>query len=93
MPLEVCDMQQIYCGHGLRGSIEPQDGAPTVKGCTLFGPPVSAAVAGDADLIVPDGIVVERCPPGVAQGASSWGWRSTDGIGLRGSRTAARGGA
>lgn len=85
-------MPQIYRAPESRDPIDAKDGAPSLKGCTLFGPPASAAVAGDADLTVPDDVPVTRCPPGVAQGASSWSWRSSDGIGATGRRTPAQGG-
>ncbi len=86
-------MPQIYPCPGSRDPSDTQDGTPSLKGCTLFGPPSPTVLLGDGDLTVPDGLVVEICPPGVAQGASSWSWRSSDGIGVRGSRTPARGGA
>lgn len=86
-------MPNPYRPQNMNDTIDSLDGAPTVKGCTLFGPPSSAQRLEDGDLIVPAGIVVTRCPPGVARGASSWSWRSSDGIGRRGSRTPARGGA
>lgn len=83
-------MQRPYRDYVAAALIDSQDGTPSVKGCTLFGPPSPRSHKGDDDLIIPAGLVVEKCPPGVARGA--FDYANVGGSGRSG-RVPARGGA
>lgn len=86
-------MPQVYRAHGFPDPIDTQDGTPVLKSAASVPAPSPTDPLEDGDLTVPADLVVEICPPGVAQGVCSWAWRSSDGIGATGRRTPAQGGA
>ena len=48
-------MPRPYRDYVAAALIDSRDGTPSVKGCTLFGPPSPTLDLGDDDLIVPNG--------------------------------------
>ena len=74
-------MPTPYPDSSSRRTAPSGDGAPTVKSHHPEAP--TRATRDDSDLIIPAGLAIVRCPPGVARGAYPWSWDRGSGRGGR----------